>query len=202
MLSQGSQGAAGRAERGTARVGEGSAPDRVVLEGAGLAARAEVRVGRRFHGRHAGVIGVQVGVIHLIHGDQPVQTPGCLSNGEGNFEQRSFGGVFSRLLFYGIERILLKPDRTGLDFQYLQRPLGHLSKTPVSFVVSAVSHCHAAVFRLFVSFSFWGEIIQMFSLFSPQLRSPSASPVPGFLSLSVTSVLLPGLQFAPLSRSV
>lgn len=56
MLAQGSQGAAGRAEGGAARVGEGSAPDRVVLEGAGLAAGAEVRVGRRFHGRHAGVI--------------------------------------------------------------------------------------------------------------------------------------------------
>lgn len=77
MLPQGSQGAAGRAERSAARVGEGSAPDRVVLEGAGLAAGAEVRVGRRFHGRHAGVIGVQVGVIHLIHGGQPVQTPVC-----------------------------------------------------------------------------------------------------------------------------
>lgn len=68
MLPQGSQGAAGRAQRSTARVGEGSAPDGIVLKGAGLAAGAEVRVGRRFHGRHAGVIGVQVGVIHLIHG--------------------------------------------------------------------------------------------------------------------------------------
>lgn len=74
MLPQGPQGAAGRAERGAARVGEGSAPDRVVLEGAGLAARAEVRIGRRFHGRHAGVVGVQVGVIHLIHGGEPVVT--------------------------------------------------------------------------------------------------------------------------------
>lgn len=77
MLSQGSQCAAGRAERSAARVGERSAPDRVVLEGAGLAAGAEVRVGRRFHGRHAGVIGVQVRVIHLIHGGQPAQTPVC-----------------------------------------------------------------------------------------------------------------------------
>lgn len=77
MLSQGAQGAAGRAERSAARVGERSASDRVVLEGAGLAARTEVCVGRRFHGRHAGVIGVQVGVIHLIHGDEPVRTPVC-----------------------------------------------------------------------------------------------------------------------------
>lgn len=83
MLSQGSQGAAGRAERSAARVGEGSASDRVVLEGAGLAARAEVRVCRRFHGRHAGVIGVQVGVIHLIHGDQPVRTPVGRRKAEG-----------------------------------------------------------------------------------------------------------------------
>ncbi len=45
VLPQGSEGAAGRAERGAARVGEGAAPDRVVLEGAGLTARAEVRVG-------------------------------------------------------------------------------------------------------------------------------------------------------------
>lgn len=80
MLSQGPQSAAGRAERGAARVGERAAPDRVVLERAGLAARAEVRVGRRFHGRHAGVIGVQVGVIHLIHGDDPVRTPVCCRN--------------------------------------------------------------------------------------------------------------------------
>lgn len=83
MLPQGSQGAAGRAERGAGRVGEGSAPDRVILEGAGLAAGAEVRVGRGFHGCHAGVIGVQVGVIHLIHGGQPAQTPGCTHKGEG-----------------------------------------------------------------------------------------------------------------------
>ena len=82
MLAQRSEGAAGRAERGAGRVGEGSAPDRVVLEGAGLAAGAEVRVGRRFHGRHAGVIGVQVGVIHLIHGGQPVQTPRCTHDEE------------------------------------------------------------------------------------------------------------------------
>lgn len=60
MLSQGSQRAAGGAEGSAARVGERAAPDRVVLEGAGLTAGAEVRVGRRFHGCHAGVIGVQV----------------------------------------------------------------------------------------------------------------------------------------------
>ena len=82
MLPQGSQCAAGRAERGAARVGEGSAPDRVVLERARLAAGAEVRVGRRFHGRHAGVIGVQVGVIHLIHGGQPVRAPGLRTRRE------------------------------------------------------------------------------------------------------------------------
>lgn len=75
MLPQGSQCATGRAEWGAARVGERPASDRVVLEGAGLAAGAEVRVGRRFHSRHAGVIGVQVGVIHLIHGGQPVRAP-------------------------------------------------------------------------------------------------------------------------------
>lgn len=75
MVPQGPQRAAGRAERSAARVGERPASDRVVLEGAGLAAGAEVRVGRRLHGGHAGVIGVQVGVIHLIHGGQPAQTP-------------------------------------------------------------------------------------------------------------------------------
>ena len=90
MLPQGSQGAAGRAERSAARVGEGSAPDRVVLERAGLAAGAEVRVGRRFHGRHAGVIGVQVGVIHLIHGGEPAQTPVRERNDEGSCERRGF----------------------------------------------------------------------------------------------------------------
>lgn len=56
MLAQGPQRAAGRAERGAARVGERAAPDRVVLKGAGLAARAEIRVGRRLHRRHAGVV--------------------------------------------------------------------------------------------------------------------------------------------------
>lgn len=94
MLAQGSQGAAGRAERGAARVGEGPAPDRVVLEGAGLAAGAEVRVRRRFHGRHAGVIGVQVGVIHLIHGDAPVRTP--VTEGQRGGSRR----VFGRLLLF------------------------------------------------------------------------------------------------------
>lgn len=96
MLPQGSQGAAGRAERSAARVGEGSAPDWVVLEGAGLAAGAEVRVGRRFHGRHAGVIGVQVGVIHLIHGGQPVQTPVCKHGEELNSDSERLQGGFSR----------------------------------------------------------------------------------------------------------
>ena len=67
MLAQGPQGAAGRAERGAARVGEGPAPDGVVLERAGLATRAEVRIGRRLHRGHARVVGVQVRVIHLIH---------------------------------------------------------------------------------------------------------------------------------------
>lgn len=67
MVPQGPQGAAGRAERRAARVREGPAADGVVLEGAGLAAGAEVRIGRRLHCRHAGVVGVQVRVIHLIH---------------------------------------------------------------------------------------------------------------------------------------
>lgn len=99
MLSQGSQGAAGRAERSAAWVGEGSAPDRVVLEGACLAARTEVRVGRRFHGRHAGVIGVQVRVIHLIHGDQPVRAPVCCRDTEGGtLGREGFWCAFSRLL--------------------------------------------------------------------------------------------------------
>lgn len=99
MLSQGSQGAAGRAERSAAWVGEGSAPDRVVLEGACLAARTEVRVGRRFHGRHAGVIGVQVRVIHLIHGDQPVRAPVyCRDTEGGTLGREGFWCVFSRLL--------------------------------------------------------------------------------------------------------
>lgn len=75
VLSQGSQCAAGSAEWGTARVGERTTSDRVVLKGACLAARAEIRVGRRFHCCHAGVVGVQVGVIHLIHGDKPVWSP-------------------------------------------------------------------------------------------------------------------------------
>lgn len=92
MLSQGAQGAAGRAERSAARVGERSASDRVVLEGAGLAARTEVCVGRRFHGRHAGVIGVQVGVIHLIHGDEPVRTPVCHRTAERGTHSGQRGG--------------------------------------------------------------------------------------------------------------
>ena len=69
MLAQGAQRAARGAERGAGRVRPEAAPDGVVLEAVGLAAGAEVRVGRRLHGRHAGVVGVQVGVsIHLIHG--------------------------------------------------------------------------------------------------------------------------------------
>lgn len=94
MLPQRSQGAAGGAERSAARVGERPAPDRVVLERAGLAAGAEVRVGRRFHGRHAGVIGVQVGVIHFIHGDEPVQRNTGLRD-----KNESFWSFFSRLFF-------------------------------------------------------------------------------------------------------
>lgn len=98
MLSKGSQGAAGRAERGAARVGEGSAADRVVLERAGLAAGAEVRIGRGFHGRHAGVIGVQVGVIHLIHEGEPVGSPGC-KHDELSSESESFRCGFSSLRY-------------------------------------------------------------------------------------------------------
>lgn len=98
MLPQGSQGAAGCAERSASRIGEGSAPDRIVLEGAGLAAGAEVRVGRRFHGRHAGVIGVQVGVIHLIHGGQPVKTPVC-KHDELNSDSESLQVCRGCLLF-------------------------------------------------------------------------------------------------------
>lgn len=95
MLPQRSQSAAGRAQRSASRVGEGSAPDRIVLKGAGLAAGAEVRVGRRFHGRHAGVIGVQVGVIHLIHGGQPVQTPVCKRDGLNSESSGVSGSAFS-----------------------------------------------------------------------------------------------------------
>lgn len=143
MLSQGSQGAAGRAERSAARVGEGSASDRVVLEGAGLAARAEVRVCRRFHGRHAGVIGVQVGVIHLIHGDQPVRTPVCSRKAEGETLGREGSGVSS-------VEYLFKPVRGGLSLQDLQELLVRLSKTPLSFVV-----VWFRIYRCFVFFSFF-----------------------------------------------
>lgn len=108
MLAQGSQGAAGRAERGAARVGEGSAADRVVLEGAGLAAGAEVRVGRRFHGRHAGVIGVQVGVIHLIHGEEPVREPGRREKRRGEERSGAVQGASS----------------AGLWLQYLRGEVG------------------------------------------------------------------------------
>lgn len=120
MLSQGSQGAAGRAERSAARVGEGSAPDRVVLERAGLAARAEVRVGRRFHGRHAGVIGVQVGVIHLIHGGQPVQTPVCKKKRRVELWFGEGLCVSSAAFYEQIELILFKALRVGPSLQYLQ----------------------------------------------------------------------------------
>lgn len=136
MLSQGSQGAAGRAERSAAWVGEGSAPDRVVLEGACLAARTEVRVGRRFHGRHAGVIGVQVRVIHLIHGDQPVRAPVCCRDTEGGtLGREGFWCVFSRLLLLLWDQMIqFKPVRYGLPPQYSPRTAGSLSRTPVSFV--------------------------------------------------------------------
>lgn len=112
MLPQGSQGAAGRAERSAPRVGEGSAPDRVVLEGAGLAAGAEVRVSRRFHGRHAGVIGVQVGVIHLIHGGEPAETPGY--GRDGLRESSGVGGTgccLNRLQYLqGLPRLSHSPE--------------------------------------------------------------------------------------------
>lgn len=68
MLAQCAQRAARGAEGRAAWICE-PGPDRVVLERAGLATRAEVRVGRRLHGGHARVVGVQVGVIHFIHGD-------------------------------------------------------------------------------------------------------------------------------------
>lgn len=84
MLAQGPQRAAGRAEGAAARVGERPGPDRVVLERAGLAARAEVRVGRRLHGRHAGVVGVQVGVIHLIHGGGGARAGSCSGTAPGS----------------------------------------------------------------------------------------------------------------------
>lgn len=118
VLSQGSQGAAGRAKRSAARVGEGSTPDRVVLEGAGLAARTEVCVGRRFHGRHAGVIGVQVGVIHLIHGDQPVQTPVCNRNAEGELWAERF-------------LVCLRPPLTLRDQMKIVQTCQRWSFTPV-----------------------------------------------------------------------
>lgn len=130
MLSQGSQGAAGRAERSAARVGEGSAPDRVVLEGAGLAARAEVRVGRRFHGRHAGVIGVQVGVIHLIHGGEPVRTPGCQRHDEGGLRAERLGCVF----FYFRRGNTVQTSPRWSVSPVSPRTAG-LSRTPVSFLV-------------------------------------------------------------------
>lgn len=56
MLAQGPQCAVRGAEGRAARVGTEPGPDRVVLERAGLAAGAEVRVGRCLHGRHARVI--------------------------------------------------------------------------------------------------------------------------------------------------
>lgn len=117
MLPQGSQGATGRAERSAARVGEGSAPDRVVLEGAGLAAGAEVRVGRCFHGRHAGVIGVQVGVIHLIHGGQPVRTPVC-KHDEVNSESERIQVCLQLRLILGDRVDVVQMFRVGLCLQY------------------------------------------------------------------------------------
>lgn len=105
MLPQGSQCAAGRAERSAARVGEGSAPDRVVLERAGLAAGAEVRVGRRFHGRHAGVIGVQVGVIHFVHGGSAgASTAPRTRRGGGGDRAASGERVFGSQCFYSRRR--------------------------------------------------------------------------------------------------
>lgn len=139
MLSQGSQGAAGRAERSAAWVGEGSATDRVVLEGTCLAARTEVRVGRRFHGRHAGVIGVQVRVIHLIHGDQPVRAPVCCRDTEeGTLGREGFWCVFSRLLLL-LQWIQFKPVRSGLPVpQYPPRTAGSPLQDPCQLRGGAV----------------------------------------------------------------
>lgn len=116
MLSQGSQRAAGRAQRRAARVGERPAPDRVILEGAGLAAGAEVRVGRRFHGCHAGVVGVQVGVIHLIHGGEPVQTP-----------VRAF-------FLWAISDLRLFPNSFGLYISVWRSFPLIIQKTPLNFL--------------------------------------------------------------------
>lgn len=144
VLSQGSQGAAGRAERSAAWVGEGSAPDRVVLEGTCLAARTEVRVGRRFHGRHAGVIGVQVRVIHLIHGDQPVRAPVCCRDTEGgNFGKRRFLVCLQSPFVVIMESNGYSSNQSEVVClpSTLQELLAGLSKTTVSFVAGRFGTC-------------------------------------------------------------
>lgn len=67
MVPQCPQGAVGSGERWAPRVGSEAAPDWVVLEAVGLAAGTEVCIGRGFHGCHAGIIRIQVGIIHFVH---------------------------------------------------------------------------------------------------------------------------------------
>lgn len=185
VLPQGSQSAAGRAERSAARVGEGSAPDRVVLEGAGLAAGAEVRVGRRFHGRHAGVIGVQVGVIHLIHRSAGANT-GLQTRRGGELWLRASWGV-ARMLLRVVEGV-----RSGSVSPVCPRTVGCSLQN--SCQLSALRGC----------FSFYTENNpEVFSLLST--ASLCYFTFSCFFSLCVRVFLLfffPGLQFALRSRSV
>lgn len=67
VVPQCPQGAVGSGERWAPWVGSEAAPDWVVLEAVGLAAGTEVCIGRGFHGCHAGIIRIQVGIIHFVH---------------------------------------------------------------------------------------------------------------------------------------
>lgn len=74
MISKCSQRTATCAEGRAPRVGTEAGPDWVVLEGVGLTARVKVRIGRGFHRSHARIVGIQVRVIHFVHGEAARQT--------------------------------------------------------------------------------------------------------------------------------
>lgn len=82
VVAQGAQRAVGGAERGAGRPGRGEGgPERAVLEASGLAAGAEVAVGGRLHGRHAGVVRIEVGVVHRPGGARTGAGPGQVGVG-------------------------------------------------------------------------------------------------------------------------